>query len=131
VCGSMRLPSRVRRETTGAPGWSTEHRSYYAVNQSTLQTPHGEAGKGDSTDAAPVGGVPRLTLHAMLGCSSEPEVIVVTSEALAAARQPLQDAGAPKAVREVIAGRIIAAASIDDLAGPGCRAALELSAGPA
>jgi hypothetical protein len=44
----------------------------------------------------------------------EPEVIAVMSEAFEAACKELDEAGQPKVAREVIAGRIIAAARIGE-----------------
>jgi hypothetical protein len=48
------------------------------------------------------------------GLSFEPEVIAVMSEAFEAACKAHRNAGVPKRVHEVIAGRIIAAASIGE-----------------
>jgi hypothetical protein len=48
------------------------------------------------------------------GVFFEPEVIALMSEAFEAACKVLRDAGKHEAVREVIAGRIIAAASIGE-----------------
>ena len=44
----------------------------------------------------------------------EPEVVAAMTEAFEAARKELDEAGQPKMAREVIAGRIIAAAKLGE-----------------
>jgi hypothetical protein len=63
-----------------------------------------------------VGEVVAMPIRSSLnpGVFFEPEVISLMSEALEAACKVLRDAGQPTVVREVIAGRIIAAASVGE-----------------
>jgi predicted RNase H-like nuclease len=75
-----------------------------------------EAGKGDGNGEAPVGEVVAMPIRSArnAGVFFEPEEIAVMSDALEDACKALRDAGEPKVVREVIAGRIIAAACIGE-----------------
>jgi len=61
-----------------------------------------------------VGDVVAMPICSFPGVFFEPEVIDLMSEALDAACKVLRHAGQPKVVREVIARRIIAAASIGE-----------------
>jgi len=61
-----------------------------------------------------VGEVVAMPMRSNPGVFFEPEVIALMSEAFEAACKILRDAGQPQVVREAIAGRIIAAASIGE-----------------
>ena len=61
-----------------------------------------------------MGEVVAMPVRSLPGVFFEPEVIALMSEALEAACKVLRDAGKHEVVREVIAGRIIAAASLGE-----------------
>ena len=61
-----------------------------------------------------MGEVVAMPIRSNPGVFFKPEVIGLMSEAFEAACKALRDAGEPQIVREAIAGRIIAAASIGE-----------------
>lgn len=74
-----------------------------------------EADYGDGTKVEPVGEVAAMPTHSfMVPGAFEPEAVAAMSEAFEAACEVLQDAGQPEVVREMIAKRIIAAATIGE-----------------
>ena len=71
-----------------------------------------EAGYGDGTEETPAGEVVAMPIRPfMVPGVFEPEAIAAMSEAFEAACEVLHEAGQPELVREVIAKRIIAAAT--------------------
>jgi len=74
-----------------------------------------EAGYGDGTWEEPTGEAVAMSTHSfMLPGAFEPEAVAAMSEAFEAACEVLQDAGEPEVVREIIAKRIVAAATVGE-----------------
>ncbi len=74
-----------------------------------------EAGHGDGTEAEPVGEVVAMPTHSfMLPGVFEPEAVAAMSEAFEAACEVLQDAGEHEVMREIMAKRIVAAATVGE-----------------
>jgi hypothetical protein len=73
------------------------------------------AGYGDGAEVEPAGEVLAMPTHSfMVPAAFEPEAVAAMSEAFEAACEVLQDAGQPEVVREMIAKRIVAAATLGE-----------------
>jgi hypothetical protein len=74
-----------------------------------------EVGYGDGTRVEPLGEVVAMSTHSFLPPGVfEPEAVAAMSEAFEAACEVLQDTGEPQALREIIAKRIVAAATVGE-----------------
>jgi hypothetical protein len=74
-----------------------------------------EAGYGDGTDVEPVGEAVAMATHSfMVPGAFEPEAVTAMSEAFEAVCEVLQDTGEHEVMREIIAKRIIAAATVGE-----------------
>jgi hypothetical protein len=74
-----------------------------------------EAGYGDGTAEEPAGEAVAMSNHSfMLPGAFDPEAVAAMTEAFEAACEVLQDAGQPDVVREIIAKRIVAAATVGE-----------------
>ena len=74
-----------------------------------------EAGYGDGTWEEPTGEAVAMSTHSFMPPGAfEPEAVAAMSEAFEAACEVLQDAGEPEVVREIIAKRIVAAATVGE-----------------
>ena len=74
-----------------------------------------DAGYGDGAEVEPVGEAVAMATHScMVPGTFEPKAVAAMSEAFEAAYEVLQDAGEQHVVREIIAKRIIAAATVGE-----------------